>query len=102
MITGKEEGTVCEVCCTHTMPVPHLSQRGNFCSEDVAAWGFVTGALTLLVTMGFVPRRKTTVSNHWGYDWFPHVDSTHSSALKAQQALIFAMTAVKNAYEKSN
>lgn len=45
------------ICRTHTMPVPHLSQRGSFWSEDVAAWGFVAGAFTLLVTMGLVPVR---------------------------------------------
>lgn len=42
------------------MPLPHLSQRGSFCSVAEAAWGFVTGALTLLVTIGFVPVKKSS------------------------------------------
>lgn len=40
---------------THTMPFPHLSQRGSFCSDPAGVGSFVTGALTLLVISGFAP-----------------------------------------------
>ena len=43
---------------THTMPFPHLSHRGSFCTLEAAAGLFVTGAFTLLVTIGRVPAVK--------------------------------------------
>lgn len=75
-------------CCTHTMPVPHLSQRGSFCSEEVVAWGFVTGAFTLLVTMGLVPVRKIEEKPSdplWEREMLPHINSSECRRLREWQ-----------------
>lgn len=66
---------------TYTIPLPHLSQTGNFCRFPVGGVGLIVGAFTVLVTIGREPVHteerpfnKTTQKKPCTCKWLKHIN----------------------------